>query len=101
MSTPLGTKIKTLREKKGWSKYRLSKESGVATTTITKIERGDIYPELETLLKLANALDIDIDELFGVNKVMSPEDKIKEIFKNIHPRRRPEVLKELIDLINA
>ena len=98
----LGTKVKVLREKKGWSKYRLSKESGVATTTITKIERDEIHPELETILKLAKALDVEVDELVaGTDRTTTLEEKIKELFKNIQPKRRQKVLKELIDLINA
>lgn len=96
----LGEKLKMLREKKGWSKYRLSKESGVAPITITKIERGEIYPELETLLKLAEALDVDVEELIaGTKKVKTPEDIVKEAFKKIPPKRRIKVVKELLDLV--
>jgi len=61
---PLGQNIKSLREKHGLSQDRLAKLADVANNTIIKIEQGENpNPTLETLKKIAKALDVSIDDL--------------------------------------
>lgn len=61
---PLAKNLKKLREKKGLSQDRLAKLADVANNTIIKIEQGEnINPILDTLKKIAKALDTSIDEL--------------------------------------
>ncbi len=56
--------IKRLRKKKGISQDKLSKLAEVAYNTIIKIESGAIQnPTIETVQKIAKALDISLDEL--------------------------------------
>ena len=55
-----------IRKQKGWSQEKLAVESGISYNTIIKIERGGIKnSKIETVIKLANALKISIDELVG------------------------------------
>jgi len=61
---PLSKNLKKLREQKGLSQDRLAKLADVANNTIIKIEQGEnINPTLETLKKVAKALEISVDEL--------------------------------------
>ena len=61
---PLARNLKKLREKKGLSQDRLAKLADVANNTIIKIEQGEnINPTLDTLKKMAKALDVSVDEL--------------------------------------
>ena len=61
---PLAKNLKKLRERKGLSQDRLAKLADVANNTIIKIEQGEnINPTLDTLKKIAKALEISIDEL--------------------------------------
>jgi transcriptional regulator with XRE-family HTH domain len=61
---PLARNLKKLREKKGLSQDRLAKLADVANNTIIKIEqRENENPTLETLKKIAKALEISVDEL--------------------------------------
>ncbi|MDI6883440.1 MAG: helix-turn-helix transcriptional regulator [Patescibacteria group bacterium] len=56
--------IKKIRKKKGISQDKLSKLAEVAYNTIIKIESGAIQnPTIETVQKIAKALDISLDEL--------------------------------------
>lgn len=60
----LAQNLKKLRENKSLSQDRLAKLADVANNTIIKIEQGgNINPTLDTLKKIAKALDISIDEL--------------------------------------
>ena len=53
-----------LRKQKGWSQEKLAVESGISYNTIIKIERGGIKnPKIETVIKLARALNVSIDKL--------------------------------------
>lgn len=56
--------IKELRNKKGWSQEKLAREADISYQTLVKIERSGIKnPKIETMIKLAKALDVSIDEL--------------------------------------
>lgn len=55
-----------LRKQKGWSQERLATESGISYNTLIKLERGGIVnPKIETVIKLADALNVSLDELVG------------------------------------
>ena len=62
----LSEKIKSLRKKRGWTQQELAQYTGLSFNVITKIEQGVIqYPNLRTLIKIADAFNISIDELIG------------------------------------
>ena len=57
-------KVKKFRNKKGWSQERLSREADISYQTLIKIEQNRVKnPKLQTLIKIANALDVTLDEL--------------------------------------
>ncbi len=56
--------IKKYRNKLGISQDKLSKLAGVTLHTLTKIEIGATPdPRIETLKKIANALNVGVDDL--------------------------------------
>ena len=58
-------RLQELRWKHGWSEERLAMESGVSRSTICRLEnQKDINPKIEVAFKLANALDVSVEELF-------------------------------------
>ena len=57
-------KLKELREKKGLSKGQLSSLADCDMSYIGKIERGEKYPTLKMIAKLAIALDVPAQDLF-------------------------------------
>lgn len=60
----LAKNLKRLREKKEFSQDRLAKLADVANNTIIKIEQGEnVNPTLDTLKKIAKALDVSLEEL--------------------------------------
>lgn len=55
-----------IRKQKNWSQEKLAREADVSYNTLIKIERNGIKnPKIETVIKLAKALSISIDELVG------------------------------------
>lgn len=66
MLSNLSNKIRKLRQKKGISQDRLSKEADLALNTIVKIETEERpNPTIETLIKIAKALGVNIGDLFN------------------------------------
>ena len=62
----LSENIKRLRKKRGISQDRLAKLADVTHTTLVKIESGvNDNPTIKTLKKIANALDVSLDNLAG------------------------------------
>jgi len=66
----LATNIKKYRKKLNISQDKLSKLSDVTYNTIIKIESGkNKNPTMKTLVKIANALGVSVDELIkGKNR---------------------------------
>lgn len=60
----IGEQIKKYRLQKGYTQETLSREIGVTTQAVSKWERGGT-PDAEVLPLIADALDVDIDSLFG------------------------------------
>ncbi len=68
-----GKRIRFFREQDGLTQAELAEKAGLSDNFIGLIERGVKHPTLETLNKIAEALEVRLDELFQplTNK---PED---------------------------
>lgn len=63
MGLSIKNNVQKLLDAKGWTIYRLSKESGVSLTVLYSLEKKQMGPTAETLVKLADALGVMVDEL--------------------------------------
>ena len=61
----IGESIKTCREKRGFSQGKLSRISGISQALISKWELDKSVPMTFSLLCIADALDVSLDELVG------------------------------------
>lgn len=58
--------LRKLREQKGLTQEKLARLADVSNNTVIKIEAGkNENPTLDTLKKLAKALDISVDDLIA------------------------------------
>ena len=60
-----GEKLKEWRLAKYWSQYELAEKSGINRGTIASWEKGRSIPKGDSLIKLAHALGIPIEELYA------------------------------------
>ena len=65
----IALKIKFERLKKGFSQEELALQAGLSRTSIWKIETGKVSPTVETLAKIADALEVDFTTLTDISKV--------------------------------
>ena len=56
----IGREIKAWRECKGWTRYQLSKHSGVQEISVKNIEEGKGMM-VETLIKLLDAMGLEMN----------------------------------------
>ena len=60
----LGAKLRQMRQLKGWTLDEVSERSGLAKSTVSKIENEKLSPSFEVIQKLTTGLDIDVPQLF-------------------------------------
>jgi transcriptional regulator with XRE-family HTH domain len=60
-----GEKLRTVRERKGLTLKEVAGHAGVSESLVSQIERNRVSPSVDTLLKLADVLDIDYEHLFS------------------------------------
>ena len=63
MSTPVGARVRFLREQRGWSQDHLAAVSGVSPRQIQRIESEESSPHKETLLGLASTFGLEVGQL--------------------------------------
>jgi len=59
-----GEKLRTVRERKGYTLKVVAQAAGVSESLVSQIERNRVSPAIDTLLSLADALEIDLEYLF-------------------------------------
>lgn len=96
----LGKQIRKHRKEKKYTLEQLAEILDVSTTFIGQIERAKGVPSLETLVKIANALDVSVDSLlFGdLNNQSGSEyfsKRIMELTETFTPKERNLVLKNI------
>lgn len=60
----VGSRIRSLRTRKGLSMRSLAETSGLSTNAISKIERGETSPTVSSLRRISTALDVPVIALF-------------------------------------
>lgn len=66
----MGYRIREIRESKGISQTELSERSGISRATIWKLETDDKAVTMtSTLIKIASALGVSLDEIFLADDV--------------------------------
>lgn len=60
----LGARIRAQRKKEGLTLAELSQRSGVAVSTLSKLENGQTTGSVETIFKIARAMKVLVDNIF-------------------------------------
>jgi transcriptional regulator with XRE-family HTH domain len=103
----IGDRLKSIRESKNLSQGHIEKRTGLLRCYISRVENGHTVPSIETLEKLARAMEIPLYQLFydGSDPKMLPAvknsdeirmssrdqravDRLKKIFLKLSLRER-------------
>lgn len=98
----LGENLKTLRKQKGFSQEEVATRLHVVRQTVSKWEKGLSVPDADTLIRLAELLEVSVSELLGAkietehttDQVAEQLSKINEQLaaKNRHARRIRQII---------
>ncbi len=85
----LGNKIRELREEVGFTQGQLAGSASVSQGYLSQLENGDVKnPSASVLLRVAQAMDVDADELFeaaGYPTVRTLRQVYQDYEANIDP----------------
>lgn len=98
MTIYLNENIKRLRLEKGLTQETLSDFLGVTSQSVSNWERGESYPDITMLPKIASFFKITIDDLMGVNKSEAEKElleKLEEYNNLTDGGLKQEILKDL------
>lgn len=91
MTTDIGERIREMRERRGWSTYKLSKVARVASGYLSEVENGvKKNPSAVVLARIAKALETSVDYLVG--NTDDPSPTADDPPKPLTPRERLEQL---------
>ncbi len=60
----LGERVRELRKARNWTLAQAAEQAGLARSTLSKIENGQMSPTFDALKKLAVGLEISVPQLF-------------------------------------
>jgi transcriptional regulator with XRE-family HTH domain len=73
----IGDRLRELRDSKELSQGDIEKRSGLLRCYISRVENGHTVPAIETLEKLARALEVPMDHLFHEGEAESSVRNLK------------------------
>jgi transcriptional regulator with XRE-family HTH domain len=86
----LAKRVAAARLHAGLTQAELAEASGVTDETISRIERGRYEPAVSTLFRLAEALDISLDQLAGETDrpraAARPRARLSPLVRRLHAR---------------
>lgn len=75
-------RLRRLMEARGWTMYRLAKESGLTESTIANIYRRNAIPSIDTLEKICQGFGITLSQFFADAELVELTEDLKEVFEN-------------------
>ena len=75
-------RIDKLRTERGWTVYRLAKESGLSESTVSKWFSNDIVPTIPVLEQICEAFNISLSIFFDASNLVEVTPDFKEVFEN-------------------
>lgn len=79
----IGETISSLRKKKGMTQNELAEKMNVTDKAVSKWERDLSCPDINTISKLADILDVSVEELLKAKKKDNSNTKFKDLLNLI------------------
>ena len=76
-SMQIGTTIRGYRLQKGMSQGDIEKRTGLLRCYLSRVENGHTVPSLETLSKIAEALDLPLSQFFAEDTIRREMDTMR------------------------
>ncbi len=80
----LGARIKELRKQNGFSQERLAEMIDISQNSLSKIEIGENFLSADTLEKLLQALNINVQQLFDFEHLKNNKELLNDIYEYLN-----------------
>ena len=94
----ISQRIKELANARGWSEYRLVKESKLAASTISNIYHRNTIPSIPTLEIICNTFGISLSQFFSNDNMISLTEEQSELLEHwasISPEQKRTLLEHI------
>lgn len=91
-------RLQQLLRERGWTEYKLSKECGLAQSTIGNIFRRNTLPSIATLEMICKGFGITMAQFFAEGEMVELTPELKEVFESwmvLTPAQKSAVLQML------
>jgi len=95
-----GSRVKSLRESKGWTQEYLAEKMDISSNYISCIERGKENPTFDMMEKLVKGLDVKMWQLFDFESEQRPKT-LKKLLTKIESGMNETELKLAVKLLTA
>ena len=95
-------RLKSIMEERGWSEYKLAKNSNLPISTVSNIFNRNTIPSIPTLEIICDAFGITLSQFFAEGDFVSLTEEQTELLKqwsSLTPEQR-KVLLELMKNMN-
>jgi len=96
----IGIRIKELRKKQRISQEQLAEKADINSKYLSRIERGTENPTLDMFIKLANALEVEMWEMFDFGHVAGRKE-LKDAVQNFTKTADEPALRLALKIIRA
>jgi transcriptional regulator with XRE-family HTH domain len=76
----LGRNVKYFRFHRRLSQAALAEKADISVTFLSNIERGKMFPKVETLSRITKSLDVEVHELFRADLVSEDNKELMNRF---------------------
>jgi len=101
VKTLLGSRIRSLRNMKGWTQQELGNQADVNYKFLGEIERGQQNPSFNILVKIAAALEVDLPELFRFEQEVTDRNEIEKRIKDILQTIPDDSIRQVLLMLQA
>jgi len=96
----IGSRIKEIRTKKGFTQEQLAEKIDISPKYLSSIERGKENPTLNTLIKLSESLDVNLNDIFYQIEIEDPAER-KSLIISLLDQANDEQLKLAFRILSA
>lgn len=73
-------RVRQLLDARGWTPYRLAKESGLSDATVGNMFRRNTIPSMATLTAICNGFGITLAQFFAEDGLVELTPELQELF---------------------
>ena len=96
----IGKRLKELRRSKLLSQEQLAEKADINAKYLSRMERGTENPTLDMLIKLSNALEVEMWEMFDFGHVVSQRE-LKQTIQNFSRTADEPALRLALKILRA